>query len=129
MTALCLVNTIGEISRFEKPTKQIAAFIGIEPLGHQSAGKSKNKGISRAGSPLACFLLGQSANIAARYDPQFKAFYKRVAKKKPKPVAKTATARKVLVKLIIMMRDKISAAEFDQRGRTVNAARGAQGLK
>ena len=129
LTALCLVNTIGELSRFEKPTKQVPAFIGIEPLGHESAGKSKNKGISRAGSPLARFLLGQSANIAARYDPKFKAFYKRLAKRKPKPVAKTATARKVLVKLVIMMRDKITAAEFDQRGRTVNDARGAQGLK
>ena len=129
LTALCLVNTIGEISRFEKPTKQVPAFIGIEPLGHESAGKSKSKGISRAGSSLARFLLGQSANIVARYDPKFKAFYKRLAKKKPKPVAKTATARKVLVKLVIMLRDQITASEFDQRGRKVNDTRGAQGLQ
>ena len=129
LTALCLVNTIGEISRFTKPTKQVPAFIGIEPLGAESAGKSKNKGISRAGSWMARFLLGQSANIVARYDAKFKAFYKRLAKKKPKGVAKTATARKVLVKLVIMMRDKISASEFDQRGRTVNDTRVVPGLK
>lgn len=118
LTALCLVNTIGDISRFTKPTKQVAAFLGIEPLGHESAGKSKATGISRAGSSLARYLLGQSANIVARYDAKFKSFYKRLAKKKPKPVAKTATARKVLVKLVIMLRDKITASEFDQRGRT-----------
>lgn len=53
----------------------------------------------------------------ARYDSKFKSFYKRLAKKKPKTVAKTATARKVLVKLVIMLRDQITAAEFDQRGR------------
>ena len=129
LTALCLVNTIGEISRFSKPTKQVPAFLGIEPLENESAGKSKNKGISRAGSWLARFLLGQSANIVARYDPKMKAFYKRLAKKKPKPVAKTATARKVLVKLVIMMRDKITAEEFDQRGRNVNDTRRVQGLK
>jgi len=129
LTALCLVNTIGEISRFEKPTKQVPAFLGIEPLEQESAGKSKNKGISRAGSSLARFLLGQSANIVARYDAKFKAFYKRLAKKKPKPVAKTATARKVLVKLVIMMRDNITAQEFDQRGRTVNDTRRVQGLQ
>ena len=129
LTALCLVNTIGEISRFEKPTKQVPAFLGIEPLENESAGKSKNKGISRAGSSLARFLLGQSANIVARYDTKFKAFYKRLAKKKPKPVAKTATARKVLVKLVIMMRDNITAQEFDQRGRTVNDTRRVQGLQ
>jgi transposase len=129
LTALCLVNTIGEISRFDKPTKQVPAFIGIEPLGNESAGRSTNKGISRAGSWLARFLLGQSANIVARYDAKFKAFNKRLAKKKPKGVAKTATARKVLVKLVIMMRDKITASEFDRRGRTVNDTRRVQGLK
>lgn len=127
LTALCLVNTIGEISRFDKPTKQVPAFLGIEPLGNESAGKSKNKGISRAGSFLARFLLGQSANIVARYDKKLKAFYQRLAKKKPKPVAKTATARKVLVKLVIMLRDGISAAEFDRRGGAVNNTRRVQG--
>ncbi len=127
LTALCLVNTIGDIHRFSKPSKQVPAFIGIEPLGNESAGKHKTTKISRAGSSLARFLLGQSANIVARYDPPFKAFYKRLAKKKPKPVAKTATARKVLVKLVIMMRDNISAQEFDQRGRKVKDTRRVQG--
>jgi len=129
LTALCLVNTIGDISRFDKPTKQVPAFIGIEPLNNESAGKSRNKGISRAGSSLARFLLGQSANIVARYDSKFKAFNQRLAKKKPKPVAKTATARKVLVKLVIMLRDNITASEFDQRGRKVNNTRRVQGQK
>ncbi len=36
---------------------------------------------------------------------KLKSFYKRLAKKKPKAVAKTATARKLLVKLAIMLRD------------------------
>jgi len=53
-----------------------------------------------------------------------KAFYKRLVKKKLKPVAKTATARKLLVKLTIMLRDNITAQEFDLRGRTVGNARG-----
>jgi hypothetical protein len=58
-----------------------------------------------------------------------KAFYKRLAKKKPKAVAKTAASRKLLVKLSIMLRDQITADEFDQRGRTVGNARGAHDLK
>ncbi len=53
LTALCLVNTIGDITRFTKPTKRVAAFLGIEPLGHESAGKSKAIGISRAGAFLS----------------------------------------------------------------------------
>jgi hypothetical protein len=50
-----------------------------------------------------------------------------LAKKKTKAVAKTATARKLLVKLSIMLRDNITAAEFDQRGRTVGNARLTRG--
>jgi hypothetical protein len=55
---------------------------------------------------------------ATRYDPRLKTFYKRLAKKKPKALAKTASARKLLVKLAIMLRDNINADEFDRRGRT-----------
>ena len=40
-----------------------------------------------------------------------------LAKKKTKVVAKTAAARKLLVKLSIMLRDNITTVEFDQRGR------------
>ena len=38
-------------------------------------------------------------------------------------VAKTATARRLLVKLSIMLRDNITADEFDLRGGTVGNAR------
>ena len=60
---------------------------------------------------------------ATRYDPRLRAFYKRLAKRKPKAVARTAVARKLLVKLSIMLRDGITAQEFDLRGRAVGNAR------
>ena len=41
-TALALVNTIGNISRFNKPTKQVPAYLGLEPLEDESAGKRKH---------------------------------------------------------------------------------------
>jgi hypothetical protein len=74
-------------------------------------------------------LLGQAANIANRFDPYCKSFYKRLAKKKPKAVAKTAPARKLLLKLSLMLRDQITAQEFAERGRTLDDARRVQGLK
>ena len=74
------------------------------------------------------YFLGQAGNIAARHDPFLKGFSKRLGKKKPKAVVKTAVARKLVVKLAVMLRDNISAAEFDRRGRTEGNARGAQGL-
>jgi transposase len=118
LTALALVNTVGDLSRFDRPTKQVAAYLGLEPLEKESAGKRRRAGISKAGNTLTRYLVGQSGQIATRYDADLKAFYKRLAKRKPKGVAKMATARKLLVKLVIMWRDNLSAQEFDQRGST-----------
>ena len=88
-----------------------------------SAGRVRFGAITKAGSPLLRHHLGQAAMIATRYDPRLKAFYKRLARKKPKAVARTAASRKLLVKLAIMLRDRITAEEFDRRGRTVGNAR------
>jgi transposase len=129
LTALCLIHTLGDISRFSKPTKEIVAFVGLDPLEQSSGGKVKFGSISKAGSPVLRFLLGQSAQTASRYDAKLKAKYRQLAKKKHRAIAKTAIARKLLVKLVIMLRDNIPAQEFDERGRTVGNARGAQGLQ
>jgi transposase len=86
---------LGDVSRFEKLSKQVVAFAGLDSLEKSSAGKTRFGRISKAGSPLLRGLLGQSANIVIRYDARLKAFYKGLAKRKPKVVAKTATARRV----------------------------------
>lgn len=127
LTALALVNTIGDVSRFDRVPKQVTSFLGLDSLERSSAGKKRFGRISKKGSPLVRYQLGQAAHIATRYDPKLKSFYKRLLRKKPKGVAKTATARKLLVKLSIMLRDNISAQEFDRRGRTVGNARGSAG--
>ena len=129
LTALATVHTIGDVSRFPRLSKQIASFAGLDPVEDSSAGKTRFRGISKAGSALLRYQLGQAANVASRSDAKLKSFYKRLAKKKPKPVAKTAAARKLLVKLAIMLRDQITAEEFDRRGRTVGNARGTTDLK
>jgi transposase len=129
LTALATVHTIGDVSRFPRLSRQIANFAGLDPVEDSSAGRVRFRSISKAGSSLLRHQLGQAANIACRSDANLKCFYKRLAKKKPKAVAKTAAARKLLVKLSIMLRDKITADEFDRRGRTVGNAREAQGLK
>jgi transposase len=129
LTALVTVHTLGDVSRFPKLSKQIAAFAGLDPVEKSSAGKTRFGSISKAGSRLLRHQLGLSAQIACRSDVKLKSFYKRLAKKKPKPVAKTAASRKLLVKLAIMLRDQITAEEFDRRGRTVGNARLTTDLK
>lgn len=129
LAALCTVHTLGDVTRFKKLGKQVASYAGLEPLERSSAGRRQFGSISKAGSGLLRFQLGQAAQITARFDPRFKSFYKRLEKKKPRAVAKVATARKLLIKLSIMLRDQISAQEFDQRGRTVGNTRFSPGLK
>lgn len=127
LTALAVVHTLGDVSRFARIAKQVASFAGLDPLEHSSAGRVRFGRISKAGPRLLRFQLGQAAQIAARSDPYLKAFYKRLSKKKPKAVAKTAASRKLLVKLAIMLRDSITSQEFDLRGRTVGNARAEHG--
>ena len=66
LSALALVNAIGKISRFSRPAKQVPAYLGLEPLERESAGKRKSSNISRAGSSITRFLLGQSAHISTQ---------------------------------------------------------------
>ena len=127
LTALATVHTLGDLSRFKRVSKQVASFAGLDPVERSSAGKIRFGGVSKAGSPLLRYHLGQAAQTAARSDARLKSFYKRLSKKKPRAVAKTAAARKLLVKLAIMLRDGINADEFDRRGRTVGNAREARG--
>jgi transposase len=129
LAALCTVHSLGDVTRFSRLTKQVASYVGLEPLERSSAGRRNFGSISKAGSSLLRFQMGQAAQIAARFDPRLKSFYKRLEKKKPRSVAKVATARKLLIKLSIMLRDGISAQEFDQRGRTVGNARFSRGLQ
>jgi transposase len=127
LTALAVVHTLGDVTRFARIGKQVASFAGLDPLERSSAGRIKFGNVSKAGSPLLRFQLGQAVQTAARYDARVKSFYKRLAKKKPKAVAKTAAARKLLVKLAIMLRDNITADEFDRRGPQVGNARFSAG--
>ncbi len=129
LTALAVVHGVGDVTRFTKVSKQVPAFVGLEPLEKSSASKIKFGGISKKGSWIVRYLLGQAGHIAARYDPTLKSFSKRLGKKKPKAVVKTAVARKLVVKLALMLRDHINAAEFDCRGRTAGDARRIPGLQ
>lgn len=123
LTALTFIHTVGDVTRFRNGPRSVTKFAGYDSVERSSADKKRFGAISKAGSALLRYQLGQAAQSAVRLDANLKAFYKRLAKKKPKAVAKTAAARRLLVKLSIMLRDNITAEEFDLRGRTVGNAR------
>ena len=72
--------------------------------------------ISKAGSPPLRELLGHAMHAAVRFDPDLKAFYKRLARRRSRSIAKVAATRKLLIRLFIMLRDEIDYSEFYRRG-------------
>jgi transposase len=115
LTSLCLVHTLGDVSRFST-TRKVAAYAGIEPMEHSSAETKRYDAISKAGSRLLRFLLGEAAQVAVRTDDELRGFYKRLLTRRGKAKAVVAVARKLLVRCFIMLRDEIDYAEFRRRG-------------
>jgi len=125
---LVVVHTLGDVTRFPS-SKEAVAYTGLDPLERSSAGKTRYGSISKAGSSVLRHLLGQAMHVAARYDPDLKAFYKRLATRRSKSIAKTAATRKLLIRLFIMLRDEIDYAEFKRRGSAVGMPAPSHGLK
>jgi transposase len=128
LSALAVVHTFGDISRFPS-SKEAVAYTGLDPLERSSAGRVRTGAISKAGSAVLRHLLGQAMHVAARYDGELKAFYQRLATRRSKSIAKTAATRKLLIRLFIMLRDGIDYAEFKRRGSAVGMPVLSHGLK
>jgi len=100
-TLLAELPELGSLDR-----RQVAALVGLAPWTRQSGqwrGKSFISG-GRAGVRAALFM---GAMVAARHNPNLKAFRDRlVAAGKPKLVALIATARKLVTILNAVIRDR-----------------------
>jgi transposase len=128
LSALAVVHTLGDVSRFPS-SKEAVAYIGLDPLEMSSAGRVRFGSISKAGSSVLRHLLGQAMHVAIRYDAELKSFYKRLAMRRSKSIAKTAATRKLLIRLFIMLRDEIDYQEFKRRGSAVVMPAQSHGLK
>ena len=73
-------------------------------------------GLSKQGNPLLRFLWGEAGAHAARKDPGLQRFYRRKLVQKGLGKASVAVARKLGIRLWIMLRDQIEYNEFCRRG-------------
>ena len=110
-TALAFVLTIGDASRFPRG-KQVASYLGLIPREESSGGRQKLGAITKQGNRLVRALLVEAAQIAVRYDPQFRREYLHRCHQKPKAVAKVAAARKLAVRLYWMLRTNVAYPEI-----------------
>jgi transposase len=88
------------------------------PSEHSSGGKQRNGSLSKQGNPLLRLLWVEAARAAARKDARLKQFYRLYRRKlvqKGLGKAVVATARKLGIRLWIMMRDQIDYTEFCRR--------------
>jgi transposase len=115
LTALATVLILGEVERFAE-ARQVTSYVGLIPAEASSGGRQRFGHLTKQGSRLLRFLLVEAAQTASRMDPGLSRTYKRLTFRKGRSIAKVAIARKLVIRLYIMLRDKIDYQEFCRRG-------------
>jgi transposase len=116
VTALTTVLVLGPVARFPD-SKHVVSYIGLAPAVNASADKYRLGHITKQGSALLRWVLGQAAPLATRGDADLKRVYFAVLRRRGRPKAKVALARRLLIRLYIMLRDQVDYEEFCRRGR------------
>lgn len=104
VTALAMVLTLGPAERFES-AKKVGSYFGLIPSEDSSGGRQRLGRISKQGSSFLRFLLVEAGQSAVRKDAQLKRFYRRLAARKNRGIAKVAVARKLATRLYLMLRE------------------------
>ena len=108
----------GPVNRFAE-AKKVTSYIGLIPREHSSGGQQRFGKRSKQGNPLLRFLLIEEAQSAAQHDPQLRRVYRRLTVRHGFQKAQAAVARKLLIRLYVMLRDGIDYGEFCRRGSQV----------
>jgi transposase len=113
-TALATEVFLGDPSRFADG-KALASYVGMIPSEYSSGRRQRLGGLSKQGNPLLRFLWAEAATHAVRRDPELQRFYRRKLQQKGLGKARMAAARKLGIRLWIMLRDQINYDEFRRR--------------
>ncbi|MFZ0737872.1 MAG: IS110 family transposase [Candidatus Acidiferrales bacterium] len=125
VTALATEVFLGDPARFADG-KAVASYIGMIPSEHSSGGRQKLGALSKQGNSLLRYLWVEAAMHAVRKDPDLQRFYRRKLVQKGLGKARIAAARKLGIRLWIMLRDQIDYQEFCRRGQMRQKSGGAR---
>ena len=123
LTALATVLVLGPVNRFAEARK-VTSYVGLIPREHSSGGQQRFGQLSKQGNGLLRFLLIEAAQSAVRSDAQLARVYHRLAFRQGRQKAQAAVARKLLIRLYVMLRDGIDYREFCRRGSHVGMLEG-----
>jgi len=115
LTALAFVLIIGTPERF-KCGKKIGSYVGLTPSEDSSAGHQRLGHISKQGSSLLRFLLGEAAQAAARCDSDWRRRYMHLAMRRQRNIAKVAMARRLAVRMYWMWRNSWEYSQWVKFG-------------
>jgi transposase len=92
---LAIASRIGDIERFATPGS-LANYFGLTPSCRNSGQATRRLGsITKEGSCLVRFLLGQAVLHVLKADPQLRAWYRAVKARRGSKIARTAVMRRI----------------------------------
>jgi transposase len=125
VTALATDVFLGDPARFADG-KALVSYVGMIPSEYSSGGQQRFGRLSKQGNPLLRFLWCEAAVHAVRRDPDLQRFYRRKLQQKGLGKARVAAARKLGIRLWILLRDQIDYEEFCRRGQMRRNSGGAR---
>lgn len=93
-SAVALSSRIAGIERFKRP-RSLANYFGLTPGSRSSGERTRLGRITKAGSGMARWVLGQASRHILRTDPAMKAWFKKIKRKKGSGVARVAVMRRM----------------------------------
>lgn len=105
-SSLTLASRIGHIERFATPAS-LANYWGLVP-GCRNSGEATDRlgSITKEGSAIARFILGQMVLHVLRKDPAMRAWYARIKKRRGAKIARVAVMRRLATIIWRMVRDR-----------------------
>ncbi|MFG0240031.1 MAG: IS110 family transposase [Gimesia chilikensis] len=102
-SALAIACRIGSIERFARG-RSLANFWGLTPTCHSSGNSQQLGHISKEGSSVVRFLLGQLVLHALRRDAGLKRWYQQVKKRRGTKIARVGVMRKLATSIHAMIK-------------------------
>jgi transposase len=100
----------------------LASYVGLILREYSSGTHQRLGALTKQGSPFLRFLWNEVGALAMRRDPELQRFYRRKLVQKGLGKVSVAAARKLGIRLWIMLRDQIDYEEFCRRGQKQSGA-------
>ena len=102
VTVDVVVSELGDIRRFGSQ-KKVCAYAGLAPGGRESAGRSKQLGITKEGSRLLRWVLVEASWQLVYRTSRWRSIFEALAKRRGKKRAIVAVARRLLCVMVSML--------------------------